>query len=152
MLKQLLSICILATLLGGIRPACAQYGPASLLAGGTNNVPTNGVWFPSTTTRINLGAYNTVGLQFSFRTVAAVTTNSACVAFLRSVDGVTYQETNYCQDVFTVPLNGSSTNTWLTNVALPPLTLWRLWWVSNANVNAEATNCLTNLTIRYLLK
>ena len=132
-------------------PAAAQFGPYNLLSGGTNNIGTNYITSPPTTVRIAMGSYSQVGLQVEARTVAAGTTNEMAFAFRRSVDGLTY-ETNLWLVVTNCALTGASTNRWLTNFTVGPFYALHLVWLSNKNENANATNCLTNIAIRYLLR
>jgi len=127
-----------------------QYGPVSLLAGGTNNVNTNGVWRPASTTQIVLGRYKEVGLHFEIRTAAGDVTNNSVWAWKRSLDGMSTDSNVWL--LLTVPYTGTSTNLWITNVSLPPVSSLRLAWISNQNMVAYGTNCLTNLTLKYLLR
>ena len=153
--SPLTTLCTLAAALllacCSLPAARAQYGPATLLSGGTNNIPTNYVFtFPSTI-KISLGAWSTVGLHFEAHTVSTATTQGWTTAWVRSVDGTTY-ESNVWMVITNARLNGALTNRYLTNLTVGPFTAIRPLWMSNENQNAADGNCLTNVTIKYLLR
>lgn len=142
-----LAAALLLTL--GSIPAGAQLGPYTLLNGGTNGTPTNGVFYPDkSVVKIALGNYSTIGLHTEARTIAAEGTNGWSIGWVRTVNGTRW-ESNVWQ-VTELPLGGTGrTNLWFTNLTVGPFHSIAPLWISNRNVNAHGTNCLTNVWIQY---